>query len=116
MKTLFTQGIITSVRSKVDRSLSLTIHTPELSTNEKALFMDLQGLNTEMTIKPLDEKPEGIEKIDKEIGSKTQSQRLRAVLYVLFEQEGKQGTFDDFYRSYTEKIIDWIKSKLNDEN
>jgi hypothetical protein len=113
MKSIFTQAIITGIRSKVDRSLGISLSTPELSTQEKALFMELQGINTEITIKPLDEKPEGIEKIDKEVGSKTQSQRLRAVIYILWEQEGKQGMFDDFYRSYTEKIIDWIKSKLD---
>ena len=113
MKTLLTQAIITSVRSKVDHSLSLTIHTPELSTNEKVLFMEIQGISTELTIRPLDEKPDGIEKIDKEVGTKTQSQRLRAVIYILWEQEGKQGNFDDYYRNYTEKIIDWIKSKLD---
>jgi len=75
--------------------------------------MELQGINSEITIKPLDEKPEGIEKIDKEVGSKTQSQRLRAVIFVLWEKEGKEGTFDNFYRNYTEKIIDWIKLKLD---
>ena len=113
MKTIYTQAIITGVRSKVDRSLGISLSTPELSTQEKALFMELQGINSEITIKPLDEKPEGIEKIDKEVGSKTQSQRLRAVIFVLWEKEGKEGTFDNFYRNYTEKIIDWIKLKLD---
>ena len=114
MKTIQLNAIVTSIRSKVDRSIAVSVNTPELSEAEVASFFQLQGLNSEITIKPLDEKPEGIEKINKEVGTKTQSQRLRAVLYVLWEQEGKQGTFDDFYRSYTEKIIDWIKSKLHE--
>lgn len=114
MKTIFTQAIITGVRSKVDRSLGLTIATPELSTQEKALFMEMQGLNTEMTIKPLEEKTEGIEKIDKDVNTKTQSQRLRVVLFVYWKQLGEKETFEDFYRTQTEKMIDHWKSKLED--
>lgn len=114
MKTIFTQAIITGVRSKVDRSLGLTIATPELSTQEKALFMEMQGLNTEMTIKPLEEKTEGIEKIDKDVNTKTQSQRLRVVLFVYWKQLGEKETFEDFCRTQTEKMIDHWKSKLED--
>ena len=64
MKTIQVDAIITGIRSKVDRSLGLSVSTPELSTNEKALFMELQGINTRMTIEPLDDKAEGIEKIE----------------------------------------------------
>ena len=45
MKTIQTHAIITGVRSKVDRSLGLTIATPELTTNERSLFMEYQGIN-----------------------------------------------------------------------
>ena len=112
MKTLQCDAIVTGIRAKVDHSLGLTISTPELSNNEKALFMEMQGINTRMTIEPLDEKAEGVEKIDKEVSTKTQSQRLRAVIYVYWEQQGKNGTFEEFYRAKTEKLIDFIKGKL----
>lgn len=75
--------------------------------------MDLQGVNTDLTIAPTDEVPVGEEKIDRELNTKTQSQRLRATLYVLWEQEGKQDSFDDFYRGKMESIIEWIKGKLD---
>ena len=112
MKTLVCDAIINGIRAKVDHSLGLSISTPELSSTEKAMFMEMQGINSRMTIEPLDEKPEGIEKIDKEVETKTQSQRLRAVIYVYWEQQGKKGTFEEFYRVTTEKIIDFIKGKL----
>ena len=113
MKTIQTDAIITGIRAKVDRSLGLTISTPELSTNEKALFMELQGINTKLTIEPLDSEPAGIEKIDTDLETKTASSRLRAVLFVLYKQEGEAGTFEDFYKLHMEKLIDFIKGKLD---
>jgi len=112
MKSLQVQAVITGIRAKVDRSLGISINTPELSTQEKALFFELQGLNSQLTITPLDEKAEGIETIDKELGGKSYSQRLRAVLFVLWKQEGEQGKFDDFYRLKMEQMIEHFKSKL----
>jgi hypothetical protein len=46
---------------------------------------------------------------------KTQSQRLRAVLYKLYKQEGGQGEFKDYYKVKTEKIIEHFKSRIEDE-
>ena len=113
MKTIRTNGIISSFRSKVDRSLSFTVHTPELTSTEKANFMDLQGLNMAMVIEPLDEVPEGEMKIDKDLETKTKSQRLRSVFYVYWQQTGKKdSTFDDFYNLKMEKLIEHFKSKL----
>ena len=45
MKAIKTSVIITGVRSKVDRSLGITLSTPELSTEERSEFMNLQGVN-----------------------------------------------------------------------
>lgn len=122
MKTIQVEAIITGIRSKVDRSLGISISTPELSTNEKALFMELQGINSRLTIEPLDDKSEGVEKIDREIETKSSSQRLRAVLFVLYKQQGEANKlgngvngeikFEEFYKNYMEKFIDHIKTKL----
>jgi len=46
---------------------------------------------------------------------KTQSQRIRNVLYKLWDQDNKG--FDDFkafYKYHTERIIQWIKDKLEE--
>jgi hypothetical protein len=123
MKSIQTQAVITGIRSKVDRSLGLSVSTPELSINEKAMFMELQGLNVDLTITPLDEANPEKEKIDREMDTKTSSQRLRSVLFVLYKQEdeanklgnGANGkiTFDEFYRNHMEKYIDHVKGKLD---
>jgi hypothetical protein len=113
MKSIHTQAIITGIRSKVDKSLGLSVNTPELSSDEKAMFMELQGLNVELLITPKDEAKVEEYKVEKDLNSKPPSVRLRAVLFVFWEQYGKVGMFDDFYRAQMEKFIDSIKEKLS---
>lgn len=112
MKTIKLNAVITGIRSKVDRSLGLSVSTPELSVNERALFMELQGLNVDLTIVPLEEANPEVEKIDRDVETKTQSQRLRAVIFIYWKQLGEKETFEEFYRVTTEKLITFIKSKL----
>jgi|TARA_R110002050_G_scaffold65074_2_gene141196 uncharacterized Fe-S cluster-containing protein len=45
---------------------------------------------------------------------KTQSQRLRNVLFVFWKQEGSNGDFKKFYKQKTEEIIQHFKNKLED--
>lgn len=45
-------------------------------------------------------------------GEKTKAQRLRNVLYVLWESEGKPGTSEEFYNIKMEQFIDFVKEKL----
>lgn len=112
MKSIATQAIITSLSSKQDGSLGLRVATPELSTQEKALFMELQGLNLELVITPKDEQVAPEYKVDKEIQQKHPSARLRAVLWRVWEQDGQQGDFDTYYRNAMEKLIEHFKNKL----
>jgi hypothetical protein len=45
---------------------------------------------------------------------KTQSQRIRGVLFKMWEQDNKgYSQFKDFYKHHTEKIIEWLKKKLD---
>ena len=113
MKIIKTQAIITGIRAKVDKSLGLTISTPELKNLEKAEFMELQGIKTELTIEPLDEKVETYE-VKKEMGSKTQGQRIRAIIYLLWKQDGEKGDLDTYYREKTEKYINFLKEKIEE--
>jgi len=113
MKTLKVNAVITGIRSKVDKSLSVTFSTPELTTNERAEFMNYQGLNCDFTITPLDEKSEGVEIINKELETKSKSQRLRAVLFLNWKHENEPDTFENYYSSKMEYIIGRYKEKLD---
>jgi hypothetical protein len=54
------------------------------------------------------------EKADPSVGQKTPSQRLRAVLYRLWQQSSGGVDFESFYRMRLESIIDQVKDKLHD--
>jgi cysteine synthase len=113
MRTIQTPIIITSFRGKVDGSLSLTLTTPELQANEKVEFMNLQGINCMAIFKPTDYQTTSL-KVEKKIDGKTPSQRLRAVLYVWWEQHGKSEDFETFYNYRMEAFIDKIKEQLDE--
>lgn len=112
MKQIETNLIITGIRSKVDGSLGISATTPELTLEEKAVFMRIQGVNLIALFTPLDEKDAPKYIVDKELETKTPSNRLRNVLFVLWEQEGSKGEFNDFYRRWVEKFIELIKERL----
>lgn len=113
MKSIQTQAIITSIRSRQDMSVGFSAETPEYSDDEFAYFRKLQGKNVEMTIKPLDETPEELLNIKTELDQKTPSQRLRAVIFLLWKKQKSEMDYDSFYKKTMEKIIDQLKNKLD---
>jgi hypothetical protein len=112
MKSITTQAQITGIRAKVDGSLGLGVNTPELSAEEKVLFMSLQNLNVKMTIEPTDDKPTETLKVAKGIDGKSPSQRLYNVIFVYYKQVKSAEDFEVFYKRNIEGIIDQYKAKL----
>lgn len=113
MKTAIkTNAIITSISSKKDGSLGLRIVTPELTSDEKIAFLELQGINIDLFIKAIDFETKDIKEVKNEVDSKTPSQRLRSTLFVLWDSEGRPDEFSTYYSHKMEKIIDWLKGKI----
>lgn len=113
MRAIKTAGVITSIRSNKDRSLGFSVSTPELSSQEKALFMELQNINCQFLIEPESSQSPESYQVNKDLESKTPSQRLRNVLYVWWEQStDKSIDFDTFYRQKMETFIELVKRKL----
>ena len=49
---------------------------------------------------------------------KTPSQRLRGVLFIYFKEQQKKGlkeTFDTFYARHIEKLIEYVKAKIDSD-
>jgi hypothetical protein len=113
MKAIETKAIITGIRSKVDRSLGLTVATPETTVEERAEFMNLQGNPVTLFIQPDDMPQAPLLKVRSDIQNKTSSERLRAVLFVYYKTLSDVGDFEDFYKREMEKLIDHYKGKLN---
>lgn len=103
------------VESRADRTYKLIFNTQELKGDEAAgLFACLMDMGWLLysPIPEMSEKDIPDEKPDMMLGQKTQAQRLRNHLYVLWEQNGSIGKFEDFYRTMMERFIDKVKEQL----
>lgn len=115
MNAMTLQVVLTGASSRVDGSLGLRFATPELTAKEKADFFELQNRNLKMLLQPIDCEPAQLKEVKGQFDTKTPSQRLRAVLFILWKQIGQTGEFEDFYRNEMETIINIYKNKLEPE-
>ena len=111
-KAIQTSAVITSINSKVDKSLSLRIATPELSSIEKTVFLDLQGINVSLLIVPEDG-GEMVE-VEEKIEGKSHSQRLRGALFVFWKRKYQESypDFEVFYRTRMDRFIENVKEVI----
>lgn len=111
-KALHTQMVIKRVSLREDGSVSFSAETPELSDPELIEFRKLSKTVVNALIEPEIGGSEVL-KIDKKVDGRSPSQRLRAVIFVLWKQGGEpEADFEVYYRMKMENIIDWIKGKL----
>lgn len=112
-------SLITSLATKVDGSIKINIETRELSGADAAKLFELRGAEAWVLIAPHAFTEEDVklpnERPDPAVGTKTPSQRLRGVLYRLWQQQGGGVDFESFYRIKLETIIDQIKGRLHDD-
>ncbi len=108
--------IIEGLTTRKDGSVSVKLETQELKPNQAAElfqlrgkygFAYLSGRDVEANTKKI------IDSLDPELKGKTPGQRLRNTLFVYWEQSGKEGDFEDFYKKKMEGIISLIKQELN---
>jgi hypothetical protein len=119
MKTFQLPAGLESYRSLKDGTLKLSFETGELSPEAMAnVHYSLNKVGF-LSFSPDPFATHELEEIDKlkvefNDSGKPPSQRLRAVLYRLFEQkpEGYK-TFNDFYGAKMETLIEHFKSKLD---
>lgn len=74
--------------------------------------MELQNEVLQAVFIPIDEPNAPVFKVNADLESKTPSQRLRNVLYVLWEQSKVNEEFDSYYRRMMESLIEGVKRKL----
>lgn len=103
---------LVGVNDLKDRSCKMTFETRELDNQEFLALRDVRGQEGWLgfalnLIQETDFPKEQAEK-----GVKTPSQRLRAVIYRLWEQEKSKLDFEVFYQAKMESIIQHLKNKL----
>jgi hypothetical protein len=115
MKAVQFPALLESVSTKKDRSLKVVLSTQEMNEDDMAsLFQYRDGVGY-VTFTPTAKSDIAVPNAPIESGEKSPSQRLRNVLWVLWEQRYKQ-QYDDpdiFYIWYMNKIIDQVKDKLD---
>ena len=106
---------ITKVTTMRDKTVRLQVDCQE---SDPETMADLFRLNDtlgwfffhEAPIKEIDTK--NLPEIKLEVGQKTPSERLLACLYVLWESEKTDVSFDNYYLAKMNSIIEWVKAKL----
>lgn len=106
-------AILTGFATKVDGGATVRFNTNELRDNDVLELKRRQGTFGYLLFKPNEFMPEDIPKEDADDANKTPSKRLRGALFVLWKQTGAEGDFENYYRTYMEKIITHVKSKLD---
>lgn len=120
MRAIVTQAIITSFSTAADKGLNFRGSTPELSDTEAVALMGIKGLSVRLLIEPLDYATDGKVEVKGELDRKSQSQRIRSVLfcqYKYFCETGKikDKLFESHYADVTERWINEIKATLPPE-
>jgi hypothetical protein len=113
-----TPAIIENIASRKDKTWKIIIGTNELAPEAFTEISKLVNNFCFVAFKVDEFKTEEkniLENLDTDFEDikKSQSQRIRSVLYILFKQNNKGfETFDSFYRHKTETIIEHFKSKI----
>ena len=109
-------SIMDGVSAKKDSTLSIRLGTQELSSEDKANIFEFANKQIWVALSelPIQKQDIDIPDVVYETDRKSPSQKLRAVIHILWEQnkdKTKKGS-DEFYRDYMEKLIENIKDKL----
>tara|TARA_R100001460_G_scaffold4702_3_gene13124 strand:- start:155 stop:520 length:366 start_codon:yes stop_codon:yes gene_type:complete len=117
-KTVIFEGGVNKVSTLADGTLSINIHTQELPDDTMMRIFGLRKSPGMVLISSDDISKAEIEEVEKfttdfEVGkNRTASQRLRAVLYRVWEQGDQVYDFRIWYESQMERIINKYKSTL----
>lgn len=110
------QGQIGKVETLADGGNKVTVYTQELPWERMTELFSLRNkaIHFLMSEGEIDEKEVPTEEIKLETQYKTPSQRLRGVIWRLWEQGNQKQPFDTvFYPQAMEKIINQLKERLN---
>ena len=110
---------VENITTRKDHSVKITLGTQELSQGKAGEIFNMMNKLAAVYISPketVDQKEiSQVDKIDVEFNGKTQSQRIRNTLYILFSQDSEgHNEFDTYYKAKTEMYIGHLKTKIKD--
>ena len=109
-------AVLNPISRRKDKSVKLSLETRELNPEETITLMALEGLEMWLCLAPNENEIE-IPEEKAELDEKSPSDRLRNVLFVYYKQEITKGAyiglFENFRKEKMEKLIEFIKKKLD---
>lgn len=118
MKGILLASIVENITTRKDRTIKITLGTQEVSQGKAGEIFSLMNklASVYISAEAINQRElEQIDKIEPELQGKTQSQRIRNTLYILFSQNNEgYKSFDDYYKHKTELYIEHLKTKIND--
>lgn len=116
MKGTLLSALVSGIRSLKDGSVSISFETMELPPLKAAEIFSMRNKVASIYINAMDIGQDEIDKVDKltpDLPGKTQSQRIRNTLFVLWQQNNEgHKDFETFYKSKTEIFIETLKSNI----
>lgn len=110
------QVTVENITSRKDKTIKIVLGTQEITPENAGKLFELLNQLAFILISPKginQEQIDAVEAVDVDLGGKTQSQRIRGVLYKLFEQDAEgYSNFDNYYKAKTEKYIEHLKAKI----
>ena len=119
-KTILLKATVENIASRKDNTLRITVGTQQLkegaelfALQNELVSIGISRLNiTQEDVELIAENKFGVEDVP---NKKSQSQRLRGVLFLLGNQRGETD-FDSYYKRTMENIIEFYKAKLEPWN
>lgn len=108
-------SILDKITTLKDGSLKLIIETPELSNEQVGKILELRNKQIFTAFNDTGLKPDelDIKEMPTEFKTqKSQSERLRSVLFVFWEKHKPTTDFNTFYNRKTEEFITMVKEKI----
>lgn len=118
MTGLLLPAIINSIRSLKDGSINISVETQELSPARAGEVFGLRGKLVALYISPKETIPQRdldqVDSVDVDLPGKTKSQRIRNVLYRIWElQPDGHKSFESYYNQVQERHINDLKQTLD---
>lgn len=118
MKGIIFAGQIENITTRKDHTVKISIGTQELSPLKAGEIFETMNKLVAVYLSSKEVIPQSeidqVDALNPDLPGKSQSQRLRAVLYVLFEKNNEgHKDFDSFYKNHTDVIIEHLKKKID---
>lgn len=118
MNGILLSATVENITTRKDHTVKIVLGTQELSPGKAGDVFNLMNKLAAIYISPKEvltqSEIDQVDRLDPEFGGKTQSQRIRNVLFLLFQKDSEGfKDFDQYYHSKTEKYIEHLKAKID---